>query len=145
MKFKNYEIESFMEFIFNMKLKGKASRMRTRLIGQLNEYTENILNPERDELINQYAKKDDKGEIVLAADGKGTELIEDTIPEFNIEFEALMNEEFTIDEVESNKDILVSVGLSLLDCEIEVSGRQAILFDEWCEKFEEVIERYKEE
>lgn len=142
MKFKNYEIEMLINFLFDMKLKGKQSRMRTRLINILNVYLKETLDPERNEMIQSYAEKDNKGEPVFSEDGNKIILQKDRLQEFHVEMDALMNEDFAIDLTDFNLEILISVGHSLLECEMELEGRQAMLFDNWCEQFEEVIDQH---
>lgn len=144
MNLSNYEIMSFSDLLFKLKLKGKSSRMRTRLLKTINEYWENVYKIEHAEIIKAYSKKDENGELILNEEKTGALLIEELIPEFNEEYQILQNESFIIDETESNKEMLLTVARSLLECDLEISGEQAILYDEWCEKFEEVIERYSQ-
>ena len=145
MKLKNYELDSFAKLLFNMKLKGKDSRMRTRLVKLVDEYNREVLSVERTELISQYAKKDESGQIVLNENKTQAILIEETIPEFQIEFNLLMNEEYIIEENETNKEMLLTVAYSILNCELEFNGNDAVMYDSWCEQFEDLIERYNEE
>lgn len=142
MKLKNYEIEPFLQFLFDLKLKGKESRMRTRLHKMVSGYYENVFLPERDEIVHQYGMKDDTGNLVVDEEKKGIKIIPEFITEFNKEYNELLNEEYIIEENEINQSVLTSVGDSLLSCDIELSGELALLFDGWCEKFEEAIERY---
>lgn len=142
MRLKNYEIEALVNLLFNMQLKGRDSRMRTRFVKQLDEYWQSIFQTERTELISQYAQKDENGEIVLNEDKKQAILIEETIPEFEAEFNILMNEEYIVEENETNREILLTVGRLMLNCDLEFNGNDAIMYDNWCEKFEELIERY---
>lgn len=142
MKLKNYEIDAFTKLLYDMKLKGKESRMRTRLVKQLDEYSRGVIAVERSELITQYAKKDEQGQIVLNEDKTQAILSEDTIPEFNAEYSILMNEQYVIEENETNKEMLLNVAQSVLNCDIELSGNEAIMYDNWCEGLEELIVRY---
>lgn len=143
MKFYNYEIEPLTIMLFNMSLKGKSSRMRTRMIKLLESYWQTTFHEEKTELITDYAQKDENGDIQFS-DGDKTQalLIPEKIQEFNVEFNSLMNEPFVIDEVESNKELLISVANTFLSCEQEFTQQEATQFDNWCERFEEVIERY---
>jgi hypothetical protein len=142
MKLKNYEIDAFTKLLYDMKLKGKESRMRTRLVKQLDEYSRGVIAVERSELIAQYAEKDEQGQIVLNEDKTQAILSEDTIPEFNAEYSILMNEQYVIEENETNKEMLLNVAQSVLNCDIELSGNEAIMYDNWCEGLEELIVRY---
>lgn len=143
MIFKNKEIEPLMEFLYEMSLKSKASRMRTRFISKLNHHVSEYITPEKENLIDQYSQKDENGEAVLADDKKGIKLIEEKIPEFYKEFQILMNEDFVLDEIDSNKDMILSVANSLLNCDIDINGQTALLYDQWCEQMEEAIEHFE--
>lgn len=142
MKLKNYEIDAFTKLLFDMKLKGKESRMRTRLVKQLDEYSRDVIAVERNELITQYAKKDEHGEIVLNEDKTQAVLSDETISEFHAEHNILMNEQYVIEENETNKEMLLTISQSVLNCDIELSGNEAIMYDNWCEELEELIVRY---
>lgn len=142
MRLRNYEIEALVNLLFNMQLKGRDSRMRTRFVKQLDEYWQSVFQIERTELIAQYAKKEENGEIVLNEDKTQAILIEATISEFEAEFNVLMNEEYVVEENETNREVLLTVGRLMLNCELEFKGNDAIMYDNWCEKFEELIERY---
>lgn len=143
MIFKNSEIEPLMGFLYEMKLKSKASRMRTRFISKLNQHVSEYITPEKESLIDQYAEKDENGEAILAENKKGIKLIEDKIPEFYEEFKILMDEDFVLDEIDSNREMILSVAESVLNYDIELSGQIAILYDQWCEKMEEAIEHFE--
>lgn len=143
MKFHNYELDAFSEVIFNINLKGKKSRMRTRLLKQISEYLEKTIQPEKDELFKQYAERDDNGEMIFSEDGSLIKIDPDKLDEFNQELQSLMNETYTLEENETNQEIITIVGNSLIDCELEFQGQMANFYDTWCEKFEEAIERYE--
>lgn len=143
MKIKNFEVQILANVLFNMSLVKKDSRMRTRFVKELGEYLKSTLDIEQQELIKTYAKKDDDGEPLLNEDKTSAILIEETADEFHKEFDQLMNEEYIIVENESSRDMLITVGKSLLDCELEFKGQEATLFDGWCEQFEELIEQYE--
>lgn len=143
MKFHNYELDKFSEVIFNIKLKGKESRMRTRLLKQISEYLEKTIQIEKDEILKEYALKDDKGEMIFSEDGTQIKINPDRIGEFNTEYNNLMNETYSIDETDSNEEIIKTVGNSLINCDLEFQGQEAHFFDSWCERFEEAIARYE--
>ena len=55
----------------------------------------------------------------------------------------LENEEFYIDLTPSNKDMILSIANSILNCDLKVSNEVAILIDSWCEQFENALEYYE--
>ncbi len=63
MVIKKYEIGELQSFLFNLILNSKESRMRTRFIKLLEDQIE-LLMVERQQLINDYAQKDENGEIL---------------------------------------------------------------------------------
>lgn len=144
MKLSNYEVPRLMELLFNMKLKKKESRMRSRLFIKLNEYVTNTLNREELDLLAEYGEKDSEGHLIPSEYG-GFKLIPETAEEYHKQFGILQNEFYFIEETESNKDMLLSVANSILECDLELEGEIASLYDKWCEQFEELIETYNKQ
>lgn len=145
MKFKNHEIETLAQILFDAKLKGKESRMRTRFLGMLTDHLGDVVNKEKAFLIEEYADRNEDGTLKTVKDNPSDIYIkEDKRDEFYKEFEDLMNEDFHIEENEVNKMMLSSVADVMINGEFEVSGEIAVLYDKWCEQFEEVKERYAE-
>lgn len=142
MKITNYEVPRLAELLFNLKLKGKDSRMRTRLINKLNDYIKDTLNREEYELLLEYGLKDANNKFVVNHDG-GYALIPEKANEYYIEMNTLQNESFVIDESESNKEMLLSVAHSIINCDLELDSEMAMLWDKWCGQFEEFIDKNK--
>jgi len=143
MNIKNYELESLSTFLFSMSLKGKQSRMRTRMIELLNNHSDQ-LQQDRMLLIEEYSMKDDDGELLFeeGSDNTRVVLIPEKAKEFEAESNILLNEELIIEENESNKVIIQTICEIITDSEIEVSGADSIMYDRWCTIFEEAVERY---
>lgn len=80
-------------------LKGKVAFQLARLMREI-EKEYNILINTRQQLIMQYAEKDDNGEIIIDEEGNGR-VAKDLIQEFNNEMNKLLN---TV--VELNVDFL---------------------------------------
>lgn len=144
MKLTNQEVNVFGQFLINLKLKGKDSRMRTRLFKMLQERQELILS-EHQQLKNEYAEKDEDGNVIYhetrMPDGssqKGFKIAETDIKKYNSEITMLMEEEFIIEETEERKDMLLSVRNAVLNFDEDLSGDEAILHDRWCEIVEEI-------
>lgn len=145
MKFKNHEIEVLRNILFDMSLKIKESRMRTRFVEILTNHLVNVVNKERAFLIEEYADRNLDGTIKTVKDNPNDIYIQDgKKDEFYKEFNELMNEDFHIEENEANKMVLLTVADIMLNGDFEVSGEVAVLYDKWCDQFEEVKEKYAE-
>jgi uncharacterized protein YnzC (UPF0291/DUF896 family) len=132
MKLYNYEIEPFGKFLLELELRGKESRMRTRLVKLLDERLK-LINQEKLEIINTYAKKDENGEIEYQEiNGQKMFKIND-IENYKKEIEELMNEVFVIDETEERREMLTTVANAVLNCDMTFKGEKALQYDRWCE------------
>lgn len=137
MKMKNIELESFINFLDTLKLVDRASRMRTRLKRKLVE-KHKLFEEERMEIANQYAKKQENGESVIEnRDGQNVIVIDD-IESANKAFTELFLEDVVIEENEENKNMLLSVKDSVLNCGFVFEGDQADAYCRWCEILEDV-------
>ncbi|MEK5231447.1 hypothetical protein MHB42_06680 [Lysinibacillus sp. FSL K6-0232] len=141
---KNYEIGELQSFLFNLILKGKESRMRTRFIHLLSNQLE-LLQQERQQLINDYAAKDEEGNIVTETktiNDKKEALV--VFPSKTAEKEAqtqimlMMNEDFIIEETTEKMDMLQTLQKIILNCDLEFTGHKAALYDRFCEIFEDI-------
>jgi len=139
MQIKNKDISNTYKMLFDLELKGKTSRLRSRFNRILQEHYNNIIQPEENELKNQYAIKDENNEIII--DDKGNfKVTEEYLNEMSI----LLNEELHIDLNEANKEMLLTVANLFLDEELMiVSGELAETYDSVCEQFEYVIQFYE--
>ena len=139
MQIKNKDISNTYKMLFDLELKGKTSRLRSRFNRILQEHYNNIIQPEENELKNQYAIKDENNEIII--DDKGNfKVTEEYLNEMSI----LLNEELHIDLNEVNKEMLLTVANLFLDEELMiVSGELAETYDSVCEQFEYVIQFYE--
>lgn len=135
---KNYEVKAFGDFLYELSLKGKESRMRSRFISILEEQL-GLVSKEREILLQDYAQKDENGEPVRDKDEEGREfvILEDTFS-FNLETSKLMNEDFII-EVKNEKIEMVKVIQDIvLNVDKEFSGVEAERYDRFCEVLESV-------
>lgn len=143
MKFKNYEVEPLGRTLFNLALKGTETRMRTRFVNLLDAQLSNVIGAERQALINQYAKKNEIGDLIRSKENQDIiELEESTQQEFYYELDTLMNEYFYIEENEANKMMILSVAEMMIKGDFEVSGDVAAMYDKWYEQFERVVVDY---
>lgn len=141
MKFRNYELSLLAQLLFQMKLSGKKSRMRTRFILQIDSYLKNTLQPEIQELVEEYGLRDIDNELIPNIEG-GYELIPERAEEYHKEYDEVLNEYYVVEVNETNKDMILSIAEVLLDCEIELSNDEAVLYDRWCEQFENAVAKY---
>lgn len=139
MQIKNKDISNTYKMLFDLELKGKTSRLRSRFNRLLHDHYNNTVQAEENELRNQYAIKDENNEIII--DDKGNfKVTEEYLNEMNI----LLNEELHIDLNEANKEMLLTVANLFLDEElITVSGELAETYDSVCEQFEYAIQFYE--
>lgn len=145
MKFKNHELEALAQILFDIPLKGKESRMRTRFLAMLTEHLGNVVNKEKQFLIEEYADRNLDGTIKTSEENPNDIYIQkEKQDEFYKEFNDLMNEDFHIEENEANKMVLLTVADIMLNGDFEVSGDVAVLYDKWCDQFEEVKAKYVE-
>nr|WP_162306335.1 hypothetical protein [Brevibacillus laterosporus] len=136
MKLANYELATLYKMLYELELTGKQSRMRTRFC-KLLENRINETQDERDKLIRQFAKYDENGQVVTQKDEKQKEYITiHDVNAFNKEMDILMREDFTLDETEERKDMLLTVSDIILNIETSFSKEDAISYDRYCEVFE---------
>lgn len=135
---KNYEVEAFAEFLDGLVLKGKETRMRSRFIKVLVDQLE-LINREKEQMVNDYSKKDEKGEPVKESgkDGKEYIIIADTAS-YNHQITKIMQEELIVEVNESNKDIYLTMKEVLLNLEAEFSGFEAQRYDRFCTILEDM-------
>ncbi|MGG0667628.1 hypothetical protein ABE073_03775 [Lederbergia citrisecunda] len=131
---KNFEVKELGDFLYKLSLKGKESRMRSRFVSMLEAHLAQV-NAERQQLIDEFAKKDEKGEFLVEIEDGVETLVFENRREFNREMAILMNEDFIIEEskdkaemIEAVKGILYTYGEAT-----EMSGDSAMLFDRFCE------------
>ncbi|MDD1502598.1 hypothetical protein PVA17_07430 [Lysinibacillus sp. CNPSo 3705] len=140
---KNYEIGELQSFLFNLLLKGKESRMRTRFL-KLLEKQLNQINLERQQLVAEYAEKDEHGEVLYkleTVDGNEIEFpifSEDAEKEVQKQILTLLNEDFIIEETADKIDMLNTLQEIILNCDLEFTGKKATMYDRFCEIFEEM-------
>lgn len=136
--FKNYELKAFGDFLYELSLKGKDSRMRSRFIAILEEQLRLISN-EREILLKDYAKKDDNDEPVRDKDEKGQEfvILEDSTS-FNLEVSKLMNEDFIIEVKNEKVEMVKAIQRVVFEVDKEFSGIEAERYNRFCDILETV-------
>jgi len=134
MYMKNYEVKELGDFLYQLKLKGKQSRMRTRMVKLLEDRLAQV-NQERTQLIEDFAKRDEEGAILTEEHEGKTGYILENPQEFNHEVAMLMSEDYIIEETADKEEMLVTIREIVLNHgeETEMSGDEAMLYDRFCE------------
>jgi len=136
MKIKNSYIEDFATFILSFRLKGTENRMRNRFVKVLQNHLK-VLQEEHKELLEEYCKKDSDGNFnTINKDGKSFYDIDD-VRGFQVEFDILMQENLVIHNDEANKQMITTLKDIILNCDKEFSGQEALIYETYCEMFEE--------
>lgn len=127
---KNFYLKQSIDLFFNLPLKGKQSRHRTKFIKLLREQLKEV-EEQRKQLNEEFAKKDEEGNPIIK---DGYYVIGD-MDEFRKEYNELMNEELVIDGG-NHQEMLITIKAILLNCDEYFSGEQAEVYNYLCEQFE---------
>lgn len=135
---KNYEIKALGDFLYELSLKGKDSRMRSRFIALLEEQL-TLIQREREILVGDFSKKDEEGNPAVEKDEEGREytLLEDKYT-FNLEISKLMSEDFTIEVKNDRLDMIKTIQDIVLNVDKEFSGVEAERYNRFCDIMESV-------
>lgn len=138
MKMYNVEVEPFINFLMELELPAKQSRMRTRFC-KLGIERLKLIEDERMEIIKRYANLNENGEINQVKDEQGR-LLWDVNDKnaYNNDYKELMIEEWIIEENEERKDMLLTLKDSVLSLDILLKGKEAVQYDRWCEIVENI-------
>ncbi len=119
------------EFLLGISLKGKESRHRMRIVNVLNEQNQNVAEEEIN-LLKEYAKLDEDGELIRNADGSFDIL---DIKEFKKQQDDLYNEQFVINDTNLDES-LQTVGKLVIDYDEELNNKDAFIHDYICQQYE---------
>ena len=138
MKMFNIEVEPFINFLMELELPAKQSRMRTRFC-KLGIERLRLLEEEKMEIIKKHANIDENGEVKQVKDEQGR-LIWDIKDKdgFNADYKELMIEEWVLELNEEKKDMLLTLKDSVLNLDIILKGKEALQYDRWCEIVEQI-------
>lgn len=132
-KFKNMIINETIEFFYGLKLKGRQSRMRSKLIKLLNERSQEFVEQQQ-ELLKEHCNLDEQGNPkIIKKDGNEVYDIKD-LEAYAKDRQELFEEEYIIEGAD-NQLMLKTVREILDECDVELSGRKAVLYDHLCEIF----------
>ena len=134
----NIEVEPFINFLMELELPAKQSRMRTRFC-KLGIERLRLLEEEKMEIIKKHGNIDENGEIKQVEDEQGR-LIWDVKDKdgFNADYKELMIEEWVLELNEEKKDMLLTLKDSVLNLDIILKGKEALQYDRWCEIVEQI-------
>lgn len=130
---KNEHVGETINFLFDLPLKGKQSRHRTRFINLLTEKHKQIVEEEL-QLIKEFAGVDENGEPKRNEHGNFD--VKD-VKEFKKQQEELLSEEYVVEGGDYH-GMLKTVKEIVLNYDEEVSGKKAVIYDYLCEAFEDM-------
>lgn len=145
--------KSIGTFLLDENKHGHKSRCRNRFVQIIKDRTKEV-NAERNNLLKQYAEKNKKKEVLyLDENGKETtdlaksknfKITPENLKKVEDEFAEYLDEDYIIDVTPANRDIMENVKDILLNSLADVKGLQSVMYDEWCQAFENIKEDKKE-
>ncbi|MBP1950304.1 DUF1617 family protein [Virgibacillus litoralis] len=131
-KIENGKLGQAMSLFFDLSLKGKQSRHRTRFIKLLNDRLKEVAEQEK-ELLKEHCNLDDEGEPKKIKNDTEWDVIDKDA--FKKDMKELHEEELIIEGGDA-QGMLKTVKTVVLDCDKEFSGQEAYTYDYLCEQFE---------
>ncbi|UOQ85699.1 DUF1617 family protein [Gracilibacillus salinarum] len=128
----NGKLGQAVSLLFELSLKGKQSRHRTKFINKLSERLKEV-DQQRVELAKEHAKKDEEGEPIMIEDGKRYDIEDENA--FQKDLKELYEEQLVIDGGD-NEEMLKTLRNVLLNCEEVFRGTDAVIYDYLCDQFE---------
>lgn len=139
LRIKNSLVEGVMELLFNLELRGKQSRQRTKFIKRLNEQLIEV-KEQRMDLIKEHSNLDEEGKPVII--DNVYDIID--MEAFNKDIAELFAEELIISSPVDD-EMLKTIKQVLDECDVAFSREQAIVYDELCEAFDNAITEEEKE
>lgn len=130
----NGKLGQAISLLFDLPLKGKQSRHRTKFIERLSSRLEEV-EKDRIELAKEHANKDADGEAIKT---NGNFDIAD-LDAFGKDLQELYKEEMIIEGGDVS-GMLKTVKAVLEDCDKELSGQEAVIYDYLCDQFEKGVD-----
>lgn len=119
----NLYVKQAIDLLYDLSLKGKESRHRSKFIKLLNERLKEI-EEDRIALAKEYSHLDDEGNPIV----KNNRYDIKDQESFNKELNELYDEVFVI-EGENNKEIIKTVYKIIKNCDKEFSGAEAMTYE----------------
>ncbi|MFS0643673.1 hypothetical protein [Siminovitchia sp. 179-K 8D1 HS] len=145
-KIKADQIKRFSDFLLSLELRGTQNRMRVRMIKQLDEKLNKIQSEYTEHVLKEHCHLDSEGNPKIK-EVNGQQLWDvkkENREDFNKDYLELWNEEHVI-EGEDNKNMLLSVKESVLNCDKLFSGQEALQYDHWCDLVEAIEDQKEKE
>lgn len=133
---KNDRIQQAIGLLFEMKLKAKKSRQRTKFVKILSTRAQEMVDQEK-ELLKEHCELDKEGEPLKTDDGKGYKPKD--MDAFIKDQKELFEEELVI-EGGDNREMIRTMKKVLDDFDEELSGQKAVVYDYLCDQFEKESE-----
>lgn len=132
----NAKLGQVHDLLFNLSLKGKQSRHRTRFLKLIEDRIKEVTEQER-QLLKEHCHLGEDGEPKKIDDGKRWDVKD--LEEFAKDKRELYEEKLIIEGGDYH-GMLKTLKSIVLDCEVEWQGQQAFTYDYLCEQFEGVTE-----
>lgn len=132
-KIENEKLEQAIDLLFNLELKGKQSRHRTKFIKTLTERLTEV-QEQQDELIKEHCHLDESGEPRKIENDTKWDIKD--LKAYVKDVNELYAEELVIDGGDAH-GMLKTVKVVLDNCEVGYSGQEAMTYDYLCEAFEQ--------
>jgi len=132
-KIENGKLAQVINLLYDLPLRGKQSRYRTKFIKLLNAQLEEYQQDFK-QLLKEHCHLDENGEPKTK--NNGTQWDVKDVDAF-IKDKKELDEEVFVIEGASKQDMLKTVKEVLFNCDREFSGQEAETYDYICEKFEE--------
>ena len=132
-RIKNESLGQAISLLFDLPLKGKQSRQRSKFIQALDERLKEVAEQEQ-ELLKEHCHLDEEDKPKIKNNGQEWD-VKDVVA-FRKDKVELLEEGLVIDGGD-HEDMLKTVKTVLFDCEKEFSGQDAQIYDYLCDQFEE--------
>jgi hypothetical protein len=135
---KNMYLEPAIKLLFDLPLKRKQSRHRTKFVKLLNEQLKDVMEQKK-EIIKEHANSDENGEPKTFENENGQQEYDFKDKKaFQEDMEELYEEKLII-EGSGHKEVLETVKGVLLETDEEFKGQQAMVYDYLCDQLEEGV------
>lgn len=144
-KLKNKDLNSVYALLFTLEIPTfKLNRKRGKFLDLLQEHFLGYYEKGKNELINEYSKKDDSGQPLQRVDDNGQNVIvlkDDSVQAFENEIEILDNEYYQLEINDMSKELLESIYEILSTDEIigKLSGNNAVTHSMLCDELEKFV------
>ncbi|ARF70778.1 hypothetical protein B7C51_25240 (plasmid) [Paenibacillus larvae subsp. pulvifaciens] len=128
----NYEVQELVDFLMEISLVGKKSRLRIKFCKIAFQRLEELEEDKR-RLIDDFCEKDENGKPKTVEEGNNKYIKLRDEESYKREYMELMNEEFIIEETNERKEMFDLIRDLILNTETEFNGNTALLHDRWCE------------